>query len=750
MRFTVKLKLAAAFGVVIVLSALTAVVSLNGLSSLNASLYGLVDVSAKRLEYLKTVDNDFLQILRFERLMLLVDSLEDRTKYQKELQVRRNNFKDDFKTVYPLLNDADKKQADLLFVEFEAIGVAEEREWELAKQRTNAAAFDLARKEGMPAGAAVFATAEPLLARADAGGTPDQVKLASLIRKALIALRSAQFNMISAMAVNDDAESQTFVTRKNDFLGQSKQILAKVQDNAAPGDRAGVDAILEKVVAWEKVSERMDALALMNGDAKAISISVNEVRDRTTRCREIIRSVLESAKQSMESEKDKADKNYASIRNITLISIIVSLLVAVTAAVYLALSISKGLGKAVGLADAVAIGDLDQKIEITSNDEIGDLVAALNKMTANLKASANVAGELSKGNLMVQTKRLSDRDSLGIALETMVDKLRRVVAEAMAATDNVSSGSQQLSSTSEQLAQGSNEQAAATEQASSAMEQMAANIRQTADNAAQTEKIARQSARDAEASGVAVVRAVEAMQTIVGKITVVQEIARQTDLLALNAAVEAARAGEHGKGFAVVASEVRKLAERSQAAAAEINNLSSDTVKVADEAGQMLSRLVPDIKKTAELVEEISSACREQDTGAEQVNQAILELDKVTQQNSAASEELAASSEELAAQGEQLQLTMSYFRLEEGATHAHSKAKWSGSSSSKARVVHELSPIDKPKSAKKANAKSLALGGNGVKLLGKNQGGGVTLDLERGHPQDHHDDEYEAFKDHQS
>ncbi|MFB9953272.1 methyl-accepting chemotaxis protein, partial [Rhizobium puerariae] len=235
------------------------------------------------------------------------------------------------------------------------------------------------------------------------------------------------------------------------------------------------------------------------------------------------------------------------------------------------------------------------------------------------------------------------------------ERLRGVVGDALAAADNVSSGSQELSASSEQLSQGATEQASSAEEASASMEQMAANIKQNADNAAQTEKIARQSSRDAEASGEAVGRAVHAMRTIAEKISIVQEIARQTDLLALNAAVEAARAGEHGKGFAVVASEVRKLAERSQAAAAEISALSGDTVQVATEAGDMLNKLVPDIQKTAELVSEISAACREQDIGASQINEAIQQLDKVTQQNAGASEEMSATSEELASQAEELQ-----------------------------------------------------------------------------------------------
>ena len=244
------------------------------------------------------------------------------------------------------------------------------------------------------------------------------------------------------------------------------------------------------------------------------------------------------------------------------------------------------------------------------------------------------------------------------------DLLRGVVADALSAADNVSSGSQELSATSEQMSQGATEQAAAAEQASASMEEMAANIKQNADNAAQTEKISRQSAKDAELSGEAVTRAVDAMRTIADKIGIVQEIARQTDLLALNAAVEAARAGEHGKGFAVVASEVRKLAERSQTAAAEIGAVSGDTVKAAQEAGEMLQRLVPDIRKTAELVSEISAACREQDVGASQINEAIQQLDKVTQQNAGASEEMSATSEELAAQAEELQTSIAFFRTD--------------------------------------------------------------------------------------
>jgi methyl-accepting chemotaxis protein len=194
------------------------------------------------------------------------------------------------------------------------------------------------------------------------------------------------------------------------------------------------------------------------------------------------------------------------------------------------------------------------------------------------------------------------------------------------------------------------------------MEEMVSNIKQNADNAQQTDKIANKSAKDAQESGKSVLEAVAAMKEIASKISIIEEIARQTNLLALNAAIEAARAGEHGKGFAVVAAEVRKLAERSQKAAGEINQLSSNTLKVSEKSGEMLDKLVPDIQRTAELVQEITAASKEQDTGAEQINKALQQLQQVIQQNASASEEMASTTEELTGQSEQLVSALSFFR----------------------------------------------------------------------------------------
>ncbi|HAP44316.1 MAG: hypothetical protein A2087_08510 [Spirochaetes bacterium GWD1_61_31] len=220
------------------------------------------------------------------------------------------------------------------------------------------------------------------------------------------------------------------------------------------------------------------------------------------------------------------------------------------------------------------------------------------------------------------------------------------------ATNNVNIGTSQISATSEQVAQGSNEQAASVEEVSSSIEELSATIRQNADNASQTEKIASKSAQDARESGASVKQAVAAMKDIAGKVQVIQEIARQTNLLSLNAAIEAARAGEHGRGFAVVANEVQKLAERSQEAAREIEGLSKSSVDIAEQAGTMFDKLVPDIQKTADLVTEINAASSEQASGVQQINVAVQQLNAVVQENAAGAEELANTAEELASQAE--------------------------------------------------------------------------------------------------
>jgi methyl-accepting chemotaxis protein len=321
------------------------------------------------------------------------------------------------------------------------------------------------------------------------------------------------------------------------------------------------------------------------------------------------------------------------------------------------------LNVAAEYVERISKGDMPAPITEEYRGDFNTIKNNLNVLIQATDAITAAAQEVAGGNLTVQLTARSGNDELMLSLSSMVAKLSEVVTDVKGASNNVADGSRQMSSGAEELSQGATEQAAAAEEASAAMEQMSANIRQNADNALQTEKIAVKSAQDAQEGGKAVMQTVHAMKEIAGKISIIEEIARQTNLLALNAAIEAARAGEHGKGFAVVASEVRKLAERSQKAAAEISELSSSSVEVAEKAGGMLVRMLPDIQRTAELVQEISAACREQDSGAEQINKAIQQLDQVIQQNAGAAEEMSSTAEELSSQSEQLQGTIGFFDI---------------------------------------------------------------------------------------
>ncbi len=334
-----------------------------------------------------------------------------------------------------------------------------------------------------------------------------------------------------------------------------------------------------------------------------------------------------------------------------------------------------------------------------------------------------VASQLAEGNLGIalDATRTDEIGNLMITMKNMVERLKMVVVEVKNASDNVASGSEQLSAGAEQMSQGTTEQAASAEEASSSVEEMNATIKQNADNAHQTEKIALKSAADAIESGKAVSETVNAMKDIASRISIIEEIARQTNLLALNAAIEAARAGEHGRGFAVVASEVRKLAVRSQQAAGLISKLLTSSVEVAEKAGGMLSKLVPDIQKTSELVQEISAASKEQTMGADQINSAIQQLNHVIQQNAGAAEEMSSTAEALLSQADRLQRTIAFFKTGAAASSQEKPAmiKKPIAASQQARLpYHAGGPVRPLKSAQSAKRSGVDLNLTGESMKG--------------------------------
>lgn len=356
------------------------------------------------------------------------------------------------------------------------------------------------------------------------------------------------------------------------------------------------------------------AIALMKGDWRKAGDPVQQYLDK-----------MKELKVNLAQKT--ANDNIAlagSIRSFTLALVIIAILFAIILGIIIAQSITKPLIKGVNFANNLANGDLTAKLDVNQKDEVGQLAMALTAMT---------------------------------------DKLREVIENIMSGAENIADASMQMSATSQQISQGASEQASSTEEVSSSMEEMTSNIMQNTDNALQTEKISNTALDGVNTVGAKAGKSLVSIKEIAQKITIINDIAFQTNILALNAAVEAARAGEHGKGFAVVAAEVRKLAERSKIAADEIGIQSKSSVDVTEEAGELMGKLAPEIEKTARLVQEIAAASQEQNRGADQINIAIQQLNMVTQQNAAASEELASASEELAGQAEQLKETVSYFNL---------------------------------------------------------------------------------------
>jgi methyl-accepting chemotaxis protein len=381
--------------------------------------------------------------------------------------------------------------------------------------------------------------------------------------------------------------------------------------------RVDYQAVANEVIRLTKLGKKGEALALMAGDGAKAAAGLQAAVDG------IVVTKVDLSRQTAAS--NAAAGSQATIVMIAVMAAAAALAVAL--AIILSRSISKPIGRVVAFTQAMAKGDLTKVIHedmLRRQDEMGDLAHAFQEMQASLT---------------------------------------EIVVGILSASRQVSDGSVEISSTAQSMSQGATEQAASTEEISSSVEEAAASIKQNTDNAAATEGIALKTAKDAEEGGKAVELSVAAIATIAEKIGIIDEIARQTNLLALNAAIEAARAGEAGKGFAVVASEVRKLAERSQAASGEITELSRETVETVRRAGEIIQVIVPDVKKTASLVQEIAASSREQGAGIEQINKAMMQLDQVVQQNASASEELAGMSEELSGQSEQLAAAIEFFKV---------------------------------------------------------------------------------------
>ncbi|WP_375450635.1 methyl-accepting chemotaxis protein [uncultured Devosia sp.] len=658
MRLTIKAKLATVFTVVVALSAGSMYIALQNLGQLNGMMTTVVGTRVPNVVTVNTMQTNLQGVGASVRELFLSDEPEQMQTRAQQVNTRLQQLDELYAQLDQRVTNPDVRAklpslADLLTRYKGRIEAATK----LSLENGNFRAYSISSTEGAAAieayEAATQDLARALKGRMLSGDTAAAAAYAALFETSEAVLNTFRQHSNVALAGNDAARQDEWFADYEDGLAGLQQTVDNLGLVIPATQAAAFDSVQTAFGNLLVVMNDAVSVAMLRTDASALA-SLLEAGALRTEIAALLDDISTLQTATLASDAAKSAELYSFATTLLISLLVGSALIAIAAATWLVLSISRAMSSAVKLATDVAGGDLNATAVVKGDDEVGDLIKALNAMTR---------------------------------------KLRDVVTEVTTATRNVAAGSQEMSSTAEQLSQGATEQASSTEEASSSMEEMAATIKQSADNASQTEKIARQSAADAIASGDAVNNAVNAMQTIAEKIMVVQEIARQTDLLALNAAVEAARAGEHGRGFAVVASEVRKLAERSQAAAAEISTLSGTTVKAAQSAGDMLAKLVPDIQRTAELVEEISAASREQNAGAAQINTAIQQLDKVTQQNTSAAEQMSSTSEELASQAEQLQSAISYFRLDEQSPdHAMAPARGRPSEAALRKAIKASAP----------------------------------------------------------
>ncbi|WP_427025333.1 HAMP domain-containing methyl-accepting chemotaxis protein [Aureimonas ureilytica] len=626
MRLSIKTKLALSFASVLTLLAASGYYGVSSLGKANDTMGAFAARPFAQSGRLSEVWATSEAIGRSLNAMVYLKDDADKDEARRTVETNVKTVIDLLTTYKGLIKSQDPtplQRADQLIAAWKTYLSSIESVMNLLQENVTVRAIDLNSSEFEPAFQRLTASLSRL--RDDLAANQISGGLRDIVNDLRGTLPNLAQEVMTSIVEGREEQLATLKTSYQATFARLDKGIADLASAAAGGPREA--AVTQIAGDWSRLKPAADqifAYGEANSDSKAVEQIVTDIRPQ-------LLSMIGQTRDLLKYETSVADQfvadtqtEYVATRNVSIALVLGGLVLGAGAAVWMSLLISRGLRKAVRLADGIGAGDISRREEVLSADEIGDLLRSMNAMSA---------------------------------------KLSEVMTTVNASAQQVASGSAQSAATAEQLSSGATEQAAASEEASAAIEQMAANVRQNAENAGTTEKIAVQASDSARRSGEAVNASVQAIRIIAEKISVVQEIARQTDLLALNAAIEAARAGQHGKGFAVVASEVRKLAERSQEAAQEIGQLSAQTLLTSEEAGQMLDALVPDIRKTAELVSEISAACREQSIGIEQINQAITQLDQVTQANAGAANQMAATSAQLSAEASRLQEGASYFKV---------------------------------------------------------------------------------------
>jgi methyl-accepting chemotaxis protein len=779
---TIKAKLIAGFGLLVLMLAAGSLIGVSKLGGMNEQLNSIVDVSAEKVKFAARINQNVLEISRAEKNLILSDNQEIMNDYIKSIKSIQEEMRDRREKLRELADEQGKATLDRFKTVWDEYISVNEKITTLALMNSNERAKALSQKEAREAfekaSTAIDAIVERNTKTLETASTVENMRemtnriiLANRIDRGLLKIQKAEKDLILATTQEEMAVYAKDIDGLIAELNEQEKRLLAIVTQEGKENMAQFKVLYGKYL---ELSAAVRKLSMENGNELAFALSSGKGRELSNSAQELMASIVTKNEKDMDNAKAISDENYLKARNLLWLIMAASLLFGAGIAFWVIQGISRGLAQANRVVEAIAIGDIDQKIHIGTKDEVGQLLEAMQRMVTaeknvahvvealaigdlsakveprsekdtlilNLKSLikaenevANIVETLSKGDLRVVANPRSDKDRLLISVETMIHRLTEIVVEILTGTKQVAAGSEQTSSAAQQLAQGASEQAASVEESSASMEQMSANISQNADNAQQTEAIAVRAAKDGKKSGASVQQTVSAMKEIASKISIIEEIARQTNLLALNAAIEAARAGDHGKGFAVVASEVRKLAERSQSAAAEINNLSKSSTAVAEQAGELLNKLVPNIERTAELVQEISAANAEQRSGVEQVNTALQQLDQVIQQNAAASEQMASASEELSAQAMTLQNTVGFFKIDEISLTG-------GNITTSARSA----PVRRPQTGRSQTLATTRLGGRAIASPPlSTRGNGTVLMLDSPDEQVDDDQDFEKF-----
>lgn len=683
MKLTIRAKLISAFVVLIALTGVIYFLGMNSLADMRDRIDEIIDKNATRMSLSGNINQDIQFIAKRSKDLVLARTDQEVATLIKTIETRSGETEEKIRQILEISGTEGKANVNNFAAVWEKYQDNLEQFFVLAQINSNDRAADISQHEGKAAYEKATQTLLTIIDRSEkevsSSNTVDRIATAAKLYSILTKTLRLEKNMLLSRSV-EEVQNMNEQAVENDKEIQA--LITHLQSVKSPATAALIDKFEYQYNDYYKIFIQVKDISLENGDERAYQYSVTTARENLNESERLMEVIVNRDRALLEKAKADSVALYSSIRNNMNMILIISIIVGAAVAYWIITSIIKSLNQANEAIKAVANGDLTTEIEIKNNDEIGQLLGFL---------------------------------------KDMMGKLKEVISFVSSSANNIAAASQQMSSSSQELSQGASEQASSAEEVSSSMEEMSSNIQQNTDNAQQTEKISVEAANNIKRGSQAVNNTVDSMKNIASKISIIEEISRQTNLLALNAAVEAARAGEHGKGFAVVAAEVRKLAERSQIAANEINELSGSSVKIAEDSGKLLEEIVPEIEKTAQLVQEISASSIEQNSGAEQVNSALQQLNQVIQQNAAGSEEIASGSEELASQADQLKDMVAFFNIGNAIKQASAKAR---------------APQKKSNYSENGNSQKVKTEGNG-------KHSGIVLDMNEG--DDKLDDAYEKY-----